>query len=53
MDLLNQGLIKPVVYPEQFRGLESVPAAMEAMAARKVWGKAIIQVDARRRDAKF
>lgn len=42
---MAQGLLKPVIYDEeQFIGLESVPRAMEAMAARKIWGKAIIDV---------
>lgn len=43
-DLIRRGLLKPVVYNGDFKGLESVPRAMEAMAAREVWGKAIIQV---------
>lgn len=29
-----------------YRGLETVPEAMKDMAARKVWGKAIIRVQA-------
>lgn len=43
-DLMARGAVKPVTYHEQFTGLESVPKAMEAMAARKVYGKAIIDV---------
>jgi len=42
--IMEDGKIKPVVYDHSFRGLASVPKAMEAMAARLVWGKAVITV---------
>lgn len=43
-ELIERGAVKPVTYHERFIGLESIPKAMEAMAARKVCGKAIIDI---------
>ncbi|KXJ86931.1 hypothetical protein Micbo1qcDRAFT_152478 [Microdochium bolleyi] len=43
--LIRSGKIKPVVYDRAYLGLESVPAALVDIASRKVWGKAVIQVD--------
>lgn len=42
--LIEAEKIRPVVYDCDFKGLESVPNAMQAMAARQVWGKAVIEV---------
>lgn len=42
--MLEGGLVKPTVYARSFNGLESVPSAMKDLAARKVWGKAVISV---------
>lgn len=49
-ELMSKDLIKPVVYHEPFRGLEDVPKAMEAMAQRKVYGKAVIDIAPDRQD---
>lgn len=41
--MLETGKIKPVIcatYP----GLESVPKALDDLAARKVWGKAVVEI---------
>lgn len=43
-DLFERRLVKAVVFDRRYSGLESVPEAMKDMAARKVWGKAIICV---------
>jgi NADPH2:quinone reductase len=44
--MLERGHIRPVVYGT-YRGLESVPRALEDLAARKVFGKVIIDRSAR------
>ncbi len=41
--MLATGKIKPVIYGT-YRGLESVPRAMDDLAARKVWGKAVVEI---------
>ncbi|KFY33576.1 hypothetical protein V494_07495 [Pseudogymnoascus sp. VKM F-4513 (FW-928)] len=43
--MITKGDIKPTVYDGDFKGLESVPHAMQEMADRKVWGKAVINLD--------
>lgn len=42
--LVAKGQLKPVIFDESFNGLSSVPQALQAMADRKVWGKAIIDI---------
>lgn len=42
-ELLETGNIKPVIYGT-YHGLESVPSAMEDLASRKVWGKAVVEI---------
>lgn len=41
----EKGLLKPAVFDQEFRGLESVVPAMKALSERKVWGKAVIRMD--------
>ncbi|EHY54558.1 hypothetical protein HRR83_004320 [Exophiala dermatitidis] len=41
--LLESGKIKPIIYAT-YQGLESVPRALDDLAARKVWGKAVVQI---------
>ncbi|KAH8906195.1 NAD(P)-binding protein [Coniochaeta sp. PMI_546] len=43
--LIDEGKIRPVVYDEVYKGLESVPRALKDLEERKVWGKAVVQVD--------
>lgn len=43
-DMLQRGVITPVVFDTTYHGLESVPRALQDLAARKVWGKAIVHV---------
>ncbi len=33
------------MYDEEYKGLESVPRALKDLEDRKVWGKAVVQVD--------
>jgi NADPH2:quinone reductase len=45
MELIGKGLVRPAVYEQEYGGLESVARAMKDLAARKVWGKAIITLN--------
>jgi NADPH-dependent curcumin reductase CurA len=45
--MLESGKIKPVVY-STYSGLESVPKALDDLASRKVWGKAVVEIHAAR-----
>ncbi|KIV89351.1 hypothetical protein PV10_08926 [Exophiala mesophila] len=42
-ELLATGNIQPVIYGS-YSGLESIPAALDDLAARKVYGKAVIEI---------
>jgi len=44
--MIKDGVIQPVIYDEQYEGLESVPRALADSAARKIWGKAVVDVRA-------
>jgi NADPH2:quinone reductase len=48
--LVESGRVKPTVYNQIYSGLESVPKALKDIAGRKVWGKAVIQVDQNQAD---
>jgi NADPH:quinone reductase len=50
--MLVAGKIKPVVYGT-YNGLKSVPEALDDLAARKVWGKAVIEIQPSQRGAKL
>ncbi|KAI1629168.1 NADPH2:quinone reductase [Exophiala viscosa] len=41
--MLESGMIKPVIYGT-YRGLESVSQAMDDLASRKIWGKAVVEI---------
>lgn len=41
--MLQRGVIKPVIYGT-YSGLESIPNALDDLAARKVWGKAVVEI---------
>ncbi|KAH8682608.1 hypothetical protein BX600DRAFT_544949 [Xylariales sp. PMI_506] len=43
--LIEDGKIRPTMFDHEYKGLHSVATALEDINARKVWGKAIIQVD--------
>ena len=42
--MVERGAIKPVVYKEQYRNLESIVTALEDMESRKVWGRAVVTI---------
>jgi NADPH:quinone reductase len=50
--MLESGKIKPVIYGT-YRGLESVPSALDDLAARKVWGKAVVEIQTLEPQAKL
>jgi NADPH2:quinone reductase len=52
-DLIEKGLLKPTVFEREYRGLESVGAAMKDLAERKVWGKAVILIEPENRRPKL
>ncbi|CAK7220581.1 hypothetical protein SBRCBS47491_004237 [Sporothrix bragantina] len=43
--IIAAGTIQPVVYNRPYRGLEAVAGALGDIANRRVWGKAIVDVD--------
>ncbi|RFU23646.1 hypothetical protein B7463_g12691, partial [Scytalidium lignicola] len=45
-EILDRGLIKPTVFDKKYKGLESVVIAMRDLSERKVWGKAVITLEA-------
>jgi NADPH2:quinone reductase len=40
--MLDAGMIQPTVFDKKYEGLSSIPSAMNDLAARKIWGKAVI-----------
>ena len=38
--MLERGQVRPVIY-RTYDGLESLPQALEDLASRKIWGKAV------------
>lgn len=42
--MIADGVIKPMIYEENYDGLETVPRALADSAARRIWGKAVIDV---------
>lgn len=45
MGLVDNGTIQPVIYEEDYRGLEAVPKALEDAKNHRAWGRAILTVD--------
>lgn len=43
--LWESGKLRPTVYDEEYRGLDSVVRAMKDLEARRVWGKAVIVME--------
>ncbi len=41
--MLEQGHVRPAIY-KRYLGLDSVPRALHELSARKVWGKALIDL---------
>ncbi|QDS72910.1 hypothetical protein FKW77_007848 [Venturia effusa] len=44
-EMVEKGDIRAVVYDKVYRGLDDVPKAMRDMEERKVWGRAVVEVD--------
>jgi hypothetical protein len=42
--LIDTGSIRPVVYREEYGGLEAVGRALEDVKAHKTWGRAVVRV---------
>lgn len=47
MSLVESGKIQPVIYKEEYRGLEAVPKALQDAKDHKAWGRAILRIDER------
>ncbi|KAJ4373996.1 transcription elongation factor spt5 [Neocucurbitaria cava] len=45
MKLVETGKIRPVVYKEEYWGLEAVPRALEDARRHKSWGRAILRIN--------
>jgi len=50
--MLETGKVKPIIY-RTYSGLESVPEALDDLAARKVSGKAVIEIQIPKQGAKL
>ncbi|KAI4951007.1 hypothetical protein J4E86_007516 [Alternaria arbusti] len=44
MKLVEDGKIRPVIYKEDYWGLETVSRALEDVRERKTWGRAVIRI---------
>jgi NADPH:quinone reductase-like Zn-dependent oxidoreductase len=45
MKLVEEGKIQPVIYKENYIGLESVSKALEDAKTHKAWGRAVLRID--------
>jgi D-arabinose 1-dehydrogenase-like Zn-dependent alcohol dehydrogenase len=44
MKLVEAGNIQPVIYKEEYRGLEAVPQALEDAQKHRSWGRAVLTI---------
>jgi NADPH2:quinone reductase len=44
MAMIHEGLIGPCVYEHVYKGLSTLPNAFNDLAARKIWGKAVVTI---------
>lgn len=42
--MVNEGSLQPTVYEREYSGLSHVPEMMNDLAARKIWGEAVISI---------
>lgn len=42
MAMIREGLIGPCVYEHVYKGLSTMPNAFNDLAARRIWGKAVV-----------
>ncbi|KAF2856872.1 NAD(P)-binding protein [Plenodomus tracheiphilus IPT5] len=45
MKLVDAGKIEPVIYKEQYMGLEAVPRALEDAKEHRTWGRAVLRIN--------
>ena len=45
MKLVEKGDIRPVIYKENYCGLEAVPRALEDAQKHKAWGRAVLRIN--------
>lgn len=45
MSMVDNGKIQPLIYKEQYQGLEAVPKALEDANNHRPWGRAILRID--------
>ncbi|KAF1934051.1 zeta-crystallin [Didymella exigua CBS 183.55] len=45
MKLVDSGKIQPVIYKEEYRGVEAVPQALKDAENHKSWGRAVLRID--------
>jgi hypothetical protein len=45
MSLVDNGKIQPVIYKEEYAGLEAVSNALKDAKNHKAWGRAILRID--------
>lgn len=43
-DMVTDGSIKAVVYDKAYKGLDDIPQALQDLARREVWGRAVITI---------
>ncbi|KAH8638183.1 hypothetical protein IG631_05953 [Alternaria alternata] len=42
--LVDDGKIRPIIYKEEYAGLETVSKALEDVKARKAWGRSVVRI---------
>jgi len=45
MELVDAGKIRPVIYKENYMGLESVSRALDDLGTHKAWGRAVLRIN--------
>lgn len=45
MELVDAGKIKPIIYKEEYRGLEAVSRALDDLRTHKAWGRAVLRIN--------
>ena len=43
--MVESGKISPVIYEEEYRGLEAVPKALQDAKEHRAWGRAVLRID--------
>lgn len=45
MKLVDAGKIQPVIYKEDYRGLEAIPRALDDAKNHRAWGRAVLRIN--------